>query len=172
MNKQEWLNKLLGDELIAHLQYAIASKTVFGTDYDACASEFDQHSKEELEHFNKILDLMVQRHLEVEQDLLTLIKESKSGYEIMSETASKELVKFHIQAEKNAINTYREFLDNLTKEEQKDYALIHEIKNILSDEIEHRTDLEIISSSINNSAIEKQAEISVSTENQKSSLNY
>ena len=161
---EEFLNKLLGDELIAHLQYAIAAKVVVGTDYDACAAEFDQHSKEELEHFNTILDLMVQRHLKVNSDLLTLIKDAKSGYENMNFTSSNDLVNFQIKAEKNAIEAYREFLSLLEKAEKKDYALIRNIKSILDDEIEHRTDLEKISSSINDGKEPK--------EESKSSFNY
>lgn len=148
MKKEEFLNKLLGDELISHLQYAIASKVVEGADYDVCKAEFETHSKEELDHFNKIMDLIIQRGYKVDSDLKSLINNAKSGYSKMNMVGSKELVDFQHKAEVNAINAYREFLGYLEKETKKDYAAIKEIKSILNDEIEHRTDLEKMFTSI------------------------
>ena len=141
-----WLNSLIGSELVASLQYEIASHVVVGVDYDTCNSEFKQHADEEREHMNRLLELAIERDIEINQDLISLIQMSNPAYEIMSAKSSKELVQFHFDAEEKAIKTYREFY-NLIKED--DITLAKEIKIILADEIEHRKDLKKISSSIN-----------------------
>lgn len=143
--KEEWMNRLLGDELIAHLQYKIASATVVGTDYDSCATEFDKHANEEYDHFSKLLEKMVQEHLHVNPDLLSLIKNSQSGYTNMTRVDSEYFCKFMWKAEKDAIRAYKEFYRKI---DDGDVTLKHLIRDILEDEIEHRTDLEKILTSI------------------------
>lgn len=141
MTNEEWLNKLLGDELIAHLQYEIAAKIVEGDESNECKKEFAQHAAEELEHFNKILDEMIKSELKVNSDLQTLISQCKSGYENMTEKDSKYLSEFHTKAEENAIKAYSEFIEELEKEEQPNTRLIATMREILKDEEEHKKDV-------------------------------
>ena len=145
--KGKWMNKLVGDELIAHLQYTIAAHVVVGTDYDSSKAEFEQHAADELEHMNTLLEKMIQEHLPVDQDLISLIKNSYSGYVDMKGQSSKDLLLFHHQAEINAIKSYKAFLKALGNE---DYGLKQKLRSILNDELEHRTDLEKVLSSVQN----------------------
>lgn len=145
--KETWMNELLGDELIAHLQYKLAAEIVVGTDYDSCATEFSKHADEEYEHFGELLKKMVEQHMEVNTGLISLIKRSYSGYEKMSGTSSKYLCQFHLKAEQNAVKAYKKFLKAL--EDSDDFGLRQVIRKILNDELEHRIDLEKILSSIN-----------------------
>ena len=140
----KWLNSLIGSEMIAFLQYEFAAHTVIGTDYDSCTSEFKQHADEERDHMNKLIDCAIERDLEVNQDLISIIQMSNPVYEVMLQTNSSELLRFHFKAEEGAIKTYREFY-NIIKDD--DITLAKEIKSILNDEIEHRKDLKKIASS-------------------------
>lgn len=149
MNREElknWLNSLIGSELVAFLQYEFASHNVEGTDYDSCSSEFKQHADEERSHMNTLIECAIERDLSVNQDLVSIIQNANPEYEMMSEISSDYLIRFHITAEEGAIKTYKEFY-NLIKDD--DITLANTIKNILKDEIEHRKDLKKIFSSIN-----------------------
>lgn len=139
------LNSLIGSELIASTQYRIAAKTVVGTDYDACSEEFEKHADEEMDHMKKLMDAAVKREIPVCQDLAYLINCANPKYEIMTLNKSSYLVRFHLKAEEDAINAYTEFYD-LVKD--VDTVLADEIKEILNDEMEHRSDLKKIISSI------------------------
>lgn len=144
MNKEEWMNKLLGDELIAHMQYVIAAQFVKGKEGDRCFEEFEQHAKEEQEHFTNLLNYMVSEKMNVNSDLQTLITQSKSGYTKMTETDKKDLLEFHLKAEEDAIKAYKEFFEELDKEEKPDVKLLEIIRDIIKDEEEHKEDLEKI----------------------------
>lgn len=144
MNKEEWMNKLLGDELIAHMQYVIAAQIVKGKESDRCFEEFEQHAKEEQEHFTNLLAHMVSEKMNVNSDLQTLIIQSKSGYTKMSETDRKELLEFHLKGEENVIKAYNEFIEELEKDEKPDVKLLEVIREIVKDEEEHKEDLEKI----------------------------
>ena len=63
----------------------------------------------------------------------------------MTLNKSSYLVRFHLQAEEDAIDAYTEFYDLI---KDVDTVLADEIKEILNDEMEHRSDLKKISSSI------------------------
>ena len=151
MEKQEltnWLNSLIGSEMIAFLQYEIASHIVVGTDYDSCSAEFKQHADEERDHMNDLLDCAIERNIDIQYDLPSLISNANPVYEIMNRVDSNGLIEFHYDSEESAIQTYKEFY-NLIKDD--DVTLADTIKHILSDEIEHRKDLGKIHSSINDS---------------------
>ena len=139
------LNSLIGSELIASTQYRIAAKTVVGTDYDACRAEFEKHADEEMDHMKKLMDAAIKREIPVCQDLAYLINCANPKYEIMTLNKSSYLVRFHLQAEEDAIDAYTEFYDLI---KDVDTVLADEIKEILNDEMEHRSDLKKISSSI------------------------
>ena len=139
------LNSLIGSELIASTQYRIAAKTVVGTDYDACSEEFEKHADEEMDHMKKLMDAAVKREIPVCQDLAYLINCANPKYEKMTLNKSSYLVRFHLQAEEDAINAYTEFYDLI---KDVDTVLADEIKEILNDEMEHRLDLKKIISSI------------------------
>lgn len=139
------LNSLIGSELIASTQYRIAAKTVVGTDYDACSEEFEKHADEEMDHMKKLMDAAVKREIPVCQDLAHLINCANPKYEIMTLNKSSYLVRFHLKAEEDAINAYTEFYDLI---KDVDTVLADEIKEILNDEMEHRSDLKKIISSI------------------------
>lgn len=142
------LNSLIGSELIASLQYRIAAKTVKGTDYDSCASEFEIHADEEMEHMKILMEESVKRELPVCQDLLELIKCSTPVYEFMSSTDSTYLVNFHLDSEEKAITAYTHFYESI---KDFDAILADRIKEIIDDEMEHRKDLKKILSSIDGS---------------------
>lgn len=152
MEKQEltgWLNRLIGGELVASLQYEFASHVVIGTDYDACNAEFKAHADEEREHMNTLISCAIERDIEVNTDLKSIIDNAYPMYENMSVIDSDSLIRFHFDAEESAIAAYREFY-NLIKD--NDITLADEVKHILHDEIEHRKDLKKIHSSISESA--------------------
>ena len=139
------LNSLIGSELIASTQYRIAAKTVVGTDYDACSEEFEKHADEEMDHMKKLMDAAIKREIPVCQDLAYLINCANPKYEVMTLNKSSYLVRFHLQAEEDAIDAYTEFYDLI---KDVDTVLADEIKEILNDEMEHRSDLKKIISSI------------------------
>ena len=139
------LNSLIGSELIASTQYRIAAKTVVGTDYDACSEEFEKHADEEMTHMKKLMDAAVKREIPVCQDLAYLINCADPKYEVMTLSESSYLVRFHLKAEEDAIDAYTKFYDLI---KDVDTVLADEIKEILNDEMEHRSDLKKISSSI------------------------
>ena len=140
------LSELIGSEFIAMMQYEIASHSVEGTDYDSCKTEFKQHADEEREHMNTLMDCAIQRGITLDQDLMSLINNANPIYELMSESDSEYLVDFHIKAEEGAIKLYKQYYNQIKDE---DITLANTIKQILADEIEHRTDLVKIMSSIN-----------------------
>ena len=139
------LNSLIGSELIASTQYRIAAKTVVGTDYDACSEEFEKHADEEMDHMKKLMDAAVKREIPVCQDLAYLINCANPKYEVMTLSKSSYLVHFHLQAEEDAIDAYTKFYELI---KDVDTVLADEIKEILNDEMEHRSDLKKIISSI------------------------
>lgn len=139
------LNSLIGSELIASTQYRIAAKTVVGTDYDACSEEFEKHADEEMDHMKKLMDAAVKREIPVCQDLAYLINCADPKYEVMTLSESSYLVRFHLQAEEDAIDAYTKFYELI---KDVDTVLADEIKEILNDEMEHRSDLKKIISSI------------------------
>lgn len=139
------LNSLIGSELIASTQYRIAAKTVVGTDYDACRDEFEKHADEEMDHMKKLMDAAVKREIPVCQDLAYLINCADPKYEVMTLNKSSYLVRFHLQAEEDAIDAYTKFYELI---KDADTVLADEIKEILNDEMEHRSDLKKIISSI------------------------
>lgn len=139
------LNSLIGSELIASTQYRIAAKTVVGTDYDACRDEFEKHADEEMDHMKKLMDAAVKREIPVCQDLAYLINCADPKYEVMTLNKSSYLVRFHLQAEEDAIDAYTKFYELI---KDVDTVLADEIKEILNDEMEHRSDLKKIVSSI------------------------
>ena len=153
MEKQEltdWLNRLIGGELVASLQYEFASHVVIGTDYDACNAEFKAHADEEREHMNTLISCAIERDIEVNTDLKSIISNAYPIYENMSPiNTSYGFVRFHFDAEESAIAAYREFY-NLIRDD--DITLADEVKHILHDEIEHRKDLKKIHSSISEAA--------------------
>ena len=141
----KWLNELIGSEINASLQYELASHIVEGTDYDTCKSEFKKHADEERTHMNKLLTAAIEREIEIVTDIPTIIKNANPKYDEMKGTKSDILVQFHFGEEENAIKTYKEFYNLI---EKSDVTLARTIKEILDDEVEHRTDLKKIYSSI------------------------
>lgn len=139
------LNSLIGSELVASTQYRIAAKTVVGADYDACSEEFEKHADEEMTHMKKLMDAAIKREIPVCQDLAYLINCANPKYEIMTLNKSSYLVRFHLQAEEDAIDAYTKFYELI---KDVDTVLADEIKEILNDEMEHRSDLKKIISSI------------------------
>lgn len=140
------LNALIGGELTAFLQYEFASHSVIGTDFDTCTNEFKQHADEERSHMNTLIECAIERDLSINQDLITVMQNATPNYELMSANSTDYLVKFHLNAEENAIKAYKEFYNEIKDE---DITLANEIKSILHDEIEHRKDLKKIFGSIN-----------------------
>lgn len=141
------LNNLIGSELIASLQYTLASHIVVGTDYDSCKAEFEQHAEEEMKHFNMLLECAIERDRMVNSDLKSLIDNAIPVYEYMQGNSSEDLIRFHFNAEEEAISTYKKYYMDIKDD---DVTLAQTIKEILQDEIEHRKDLKKIMSSIKN----------------------
>lgn len=142
---KDWLNKLIGSEIVASLQYEIAAKIATGTDYDSCATEFAKHAEEEREHYIKLMECAVERDLYFDQDVASLIVNAYPKYMKMVGKSTKELVTFHFHSEESAIVAYKEFY-NIIKD--RDITLAQCIKDILHDEIEHRKDMKKIFGSI------------------------
>ena len=78
--KAKRMNELVGDEMIAHLQYTFAASKVIGPDNDACKAEFTEHAQEEYDHMLKLLDKMNEQHMPINADILALTKNAYSGY--------------------------------------------------------------------------------------------
>jgi len=142
---EEWLNALIGSELAAFLQYEFAAEAVWGTDYDACATEFKKHADEERAHMNKLMQAATERDYTINTDMLYLLQHAKPAYKVMDGPKSSDLVAFHFQSEEEAITNYREFYEIV---KDKDITLADIIKDIIADEIEHRKDLKKIYSSM------------------------
>ena len=144
--KAKRMNELVGDEMIAHLQYTFAASKVIGPDNDACKAEFTEHAQEEYDHMLKLLDKMNEQHMPINADILALTKNAYSGYKIMDGVSSHDLLLFHHNAEVGAIKAYKSFLREL----DDDPGLHKVIEGILNDELKHRVDLEKLESSVDN----------------------
>jgi len=142
--KAKRMNELVGDEMIAHLQYTFAASKVIGPDNDACKAEFTEHAQEEYDHMLKLLDKMNEQHMPINADILALTKNAYSGYQVMDGVSSHDLLLFHHNAEVNAIKAYKSFLRELND----DPGLHKVIEDILNDELKHRVDLEKLESSV------------------------
>lgn len=138
MEKKElndWLNKLVGSEINAMLQYDIAAELVEDKDVK---SEFLQHANEEREHFKKLLKISKKLEVRIDTGIKALVKNSYPEYETMNFKDDNNLTKFHLESEKGAIKAYSEFF-KLIKEENEELKEL--IKEIIKDEEEHERDL-------------------------------
>lgn len=141
------LNIAVCDELLASFNYMISytlSKTNGKADFDP---EFEAHEQEELTHAHKL----IKRLREMDAECLTInwadyVSKNSAGANWKQETSSNsiEILKNRYNEEVNAIKFYSLVLDCIEKMKQHgewDTTTEHLIKEIKSDEEQHRLDL-------------------------------
>lgn len=136
----EELKKLINGEMIASMQYSIASQAVVGSNNLSYLQEhFSEHAKEEMGHYNSLVAALMQRGGKVECNLMRIGTDALPKTEELTELSTDELKDFFIRAEKNAIEAYQTYYDKI---ENNDKDLADIINGIISDERDHKLDFE------------------------------
>jgi len=135
------LNKALADEWLAYYQYWIGAKVVEGPMSENVIAELLQHAGDELRHAGMVVDRIIQlggKPLLKPEDWY---KESNCGYEIPDDSFVIKILEQNIKGEQCAIDVYQKMAD-LTF--GKDIVTYNMAIQILTDEVEHEEDLEVI----------------------------
>ena len=132
------LKKAVCDETTAEYQYIIAGHIARGAGYCDVVPEYEQHANEERDHKFKLLKRLEQLGFMFSLDLINL---SNSGNPWTPITTSNipEQLDILIKAEADAQTFYKQIIADARAE--NDEITIKLMKELLSDECEHETDL-------------------------------
>lgn len=143
----EVLRALQASEMISVMFYEFAASVVGTPATEAIEEFFKEHAKEELEHFSKLASRLhelgsysisspssIQKYEGSVKDLKVV--NSCKSHDV------KELGRVSLQLEKNAIEAYNRAIQiAISKDDQ---ATIHLLREIISDEEEHRADFQAL----------------------------
>jgi bacterioferritin len=132
----ELLNEALATELVCVLRYRHDYYMARGIHSHAVATEFMEHSGEELEHADKIAERIVQLGGEPRFNPDELTKRSHSEYRIGK--TLQDAIKENLVAERIAIDSYREMVQYVG---DSDPTTRRMLEDILAVEEEHADDL-------------------------------
>ncbi len=130
------LNEALATELVCVLRYRHDYFVARGLKAKIAATEFLQHSQEELGHADRLAERIVQLGGEPNLDPAGLLERSHSEYRLGK--TLKEMVRENLVAERIAIDSYREMAQFLGNDDPTTRRLMEEI---LAVEEEHADDL-------------------------------
>lgn len=134
------LKKLINGEMVASIQYSMASQAAVGSENLSYLQEhFSEHAKEEMGHYNELVAALMQRGGKTECNLMKTGTDALPKTEELTEFSTNYLKEFFIRSEKNAIDAYKSFYNKI-EDEDKDLADI--INGIISDERDHKLDFE------------------------------
>ena len=135
------LNRALADEWLAYYQYWIGAQVIEGPMSEAVIAELMQHAADELRHAGMLVPRIIQLG---GTPLLTpedWYKETNCGYEAPDDFFVAKILEQNIKGEQCAIEVYNKLV-NLTF--GKDIVTYNLVVQIMSDEVEHEEDLEIL----------------------------
>jgi bacterioferritin len=132
----ELLNEALATELVCVLRYRHDHFMARGIHSHAVASEFLEHSTEELAHADQIAERIVQLGGEPRFNPDELTSRSHAEYRIGK--TLQEAIKENLVAERIAIDSYREMIAYIG---EKDSTTRRMLEDILATEEEHADDL-------------------------------
>ena len=137
-NVRAMLKKAVCDESTAEYQYIIASHIARGAGYCDATPEYLQHADEERDHKFKLLKRLEQLGEMFSLDLINLSHNGNPWTPITTSNI-KEQLEILIKAEADAQVFYNKIIDQARAEH--DEITVKLIKELLSDECEHETDL-------------------------------
>lgn len=137
------LRSIACDELISYHAYTAAARNISGENWMDVKTEFEQHAKEELGHYESILS----RLWTLGEDCPAVFKSisEMAGYYWDIETKEpKEACEIALKAEEEAIKGYRMLLATILEQSggDRDFATQQLAKQNLATEEEHRQDID------------------------------
>lgn len=133
------LKRLINAELVAAMQYKIASEAIIGPEQSYLVNHFREHFFQETDHYTKLVKALMERKGHTDLNLSKVISEANPATKELTDFSSESLKQFFIEAEDAAIKAYQEYYDEIKDgEDTKDLADI--INGIISDEREHKLD--------------------------------
>jgi bacterioferritin len=130
------LNEALATELVCVLRYRHDYFMARGLKAKVAAAELLEHSRQELEHADKLAERIVQLGGEPNFDPAGLLERSHSEYRLGS--GLKEIIRENLVAERIAIDSYREMAQYVGDDDPTTRRMLEEI---LAVEEEHADDL-------------------------------
>ena len=135
------LVKAYCDERTAFLQYEQAWHQARGVGYCDVVDEYKQHQNEENEHAMQILQRLEQIGIIIRLDYKQ-ISELGNPWTPITTSDVKEQLDILIKAEDDAANFYGSIYK--TAREVEDFVTMRLIRQLMADEVEHKTDLQRI----------------------------
>jgi bacterioferritin len=138
------LNRAYADEWLAAYAYTYMSQVVSGRPAAKHLAELLlDTAKEELEHQEELAERITSLGGKPPADIRRLVEESNTGYPIppANEKDFEAIVKTVIQAERDAIEVYNRLAK---KTEGKDPITYNLVIHILTEEVEHEDDFEML----------------------------
>lgn len=136
------LRKLACDELISYHAYITASKNIRGANWLDAKQQFEEHAKDELEHYQSILDRLYQLGTPAHVVFKTVSEACNYYWDIDMEDP-KQACEVAKVAEEEAIKGYRNLLIAIaaTELEVRDFATQRLAKKNLEAEQDHLQDM-------------------------------
>lgn len=136
------LRKIACDELISYHAYITGAKNIRGQNWMDIKQEFEQHAKEELDHYNSIIDRLYQLGQPVHAVFKT-VAESCNYYWDVDTTDPREAAEIAKKAEEEAIKGYKDLLIAIGNAnlEDRDFATQKVAKSNLEKEEDHLQDM-------------------------------
>ena len=135
------LRKAVCDEFTAEYQYIIAEHIARGAGYCDVTPEYKQHAEEEHAHALKLLKRLEQLDEKFSLDLAHVQTDGNPWTPIVTSSIPEQL-DILIKAEQDAQVFYNKIIDQARTEH--DEITVRLMKELLSDECEHETDLKRI----------------------------
>ena len=137
------MNKAIADEVLAWYQYSAGAYYLEGFMRPDVEKEFLEHAEDEKKHMYMLMERIQELNGYPLADFDKIMKITNCGY--ISPSVNKDtllLIQDNIKAEECAIEVYKQIADLAL--EFKDHKTYDIIKYILSEEENHRTELEML----------------------------
>ena len=132
------LKQLINGELTAAVQYRIAAESLTGnSNFTYIKSHCDEHSDEELAHYQLLVAALMQRDGAADLSVQSLVDAALPATEEIKSADADYIKTFFAEAETNAIKAYQEFHESI---KDTDPGLDDIILGIIEDEREHKLD--------------------------------
>jgi len=139
----DMLRKILADEIVSYYAYFAGAKNIRGENWMDVKQEFEQHAKDELEHFESVFDRLYQLGY-YNKDTADSLKENAGYYWDVDTKNPKEAAEIAHKAEEKAVEAYQKLLAFIAGQDpdKRDYATEKLAKEHLETEEDHRQDME------------------------------
>ena len=137
----ERLNRALADEWFAYYMYWVGARVVEGPMRSTAERELNEHAMEEFEHANKLADRIIKLGGEPLLSPSAWFEKADCAYKAPNDPYIRPVLEQNIEGEQCAIGVYNDLLRFIG---DKDYVTHRIIVDILEEEIEHETELQMI----------------------------